>query len=336
MAHRQCAPHVSVYSEYSSHVYDMNVNNICMYIEYCNIAINDYTQLKCVLEYLVPELGSGRPVCAHGERSRVQDERFRHTCACVSGYHASRLWRTGSATAADTLDPGTVTGWREPARATAGTHRSAFPSRQSPCRPLLQEAMEEGALATPLGPQRPGRVAQSHAGCPSHPGADGYDSASPGRPMARKVIKGGTSWILDVGIVCPGFQRLVSEESRVKQQQSTTPRKRRSTATRRTSCRSSSKQAGASTRPVCTPSQGFCRWKAGLTRRASHGHWRVNGATCLHRLPRRYMRLIVLPRGRGATAYQDMGREVDDDDPTDSERPLPTHTQVCVFLMCAF
>jgi hypothetical protein len=50
---------------------------------------------------------------------------------------------------------------------------------------------------------------------------------------------------------------------------------------------------------------------AGLTRRhgrlhcaASHGHWRFSRATCLHRLPRRYTRLIVLLkiRGRGATA----------------------------------
>ncbi len=49
------------------------------------------------------------------------------SCACASGCHASRLSRTGSATAADTTGPGTVTGWRGPARATAGTHQ-AFPS----------------------------------------------------------------------------------------------------------------------------------------------------------------------------------------------------------------
>ena len=57
---------------------------------------------------------------------------------------------------------------------------------------------------------RPGRVAQPHAGRPSRPGTDGNDSASSGRPTAWdiKVIKNGTSWILDVGISCPGSQRL--------------------------------------------------------------------------------------------------------------------------------
>ena len=37
---------------------------------------------------------------------------------------------------------------------------------------------------------------------------------------------------------------------------------------------------------------------------ASHGHWRFSRATCLHRLPRRYTRLIVLLKiwVRGATA----------------------------------
>ncbi len=76
-----------------------------------------------------------------------------------------------------------------------------------------------------LGPQRPGRVAQPHAGRPSCPRTDGHDCA------------------------------------------------------------------------------------------ASHGHWRFSRATCLHRLPRRYTRLIVLLKG-GNSDYQDVGLEVDDDDPT--------------------
>jgi hypothetical protein len=72
---------------------------------------------------------------------------------------------------------------------------------------------EEGVLPTQLGPQRPGRVAQPHAGGPSRPGTEGNDSASPGRPRRGdiKVIKSGTSWILDVGIICPGSRRLVSK-----------------------------------------------------------------------------------------------------------------------------
>jgi hypothetical protein len=131
------------------------------------------------------------------------------TCACASGCPASRLSRTGSATAADTAGPGTVD-WVE--RATAGTH-PAFPSLRDrdPARPLLQEALEEGVLPTQLGPQRPGRVAQPHAGRPSRPGTEGHDSASPGRPTAWRH-QGDQEWdLLDVGIICPGSQRLVSK-----------------------------------------------------------------------------------------------------------------------------
>jgi hypothetical protein len=43
------------------------------------------------------------------------------------------------------------------------------------------------------------------------------------------------------------------------------------------------------------------------------------------------MRLIV--RG-GNSDYQDLGLEVDDDDPTDSSSPLPARAHVCVFLRC--
>jgi hypothetical protein len=115
------------------------------------------------------------------------------SCACASGCHASRLSRTGSATAADTAGPGTVTGWRGPARATAET------CDRAPARPLLQEAMEEGVLPTQLGPQCPGRVAQPRAGRPSLPGTDGHDSANPGRPTARRH-QGDEEWdLLDPG-----------------------------------------------------------------------------------------------------------------------------------------
>ncbi len=44
---------------------------------------------------------------------------------------------------------------------------------------------------------------------------------------------------------------------------------------------------------------------------ASHGHWRFNRATCLHRLPRRYTRRIVLLQVKGRqychSDYQDLG-----------------------------
>ncbi len=56
---------------------------------------------------------------------------------------------------------------------------------------------------------------------------------------------------------------------------------------------------------------------------ASHVHWRFNRAPCLHRLPRRYTRLIVLLKvhctGEGGISdYQDLGLGVDDEDPTDN------------------
>jgi hypothetical protein len=75
----------------------------------------------------VTELGSGRP----WRTPTCKTNGSATSCACASGCHASRLLRTGSATAADLAGPGAVTGWRGPARATAGTH-PAFPSRQSP------------------------------------------------------------------------------------------------------------------------------------------------------------------------------------------------------------
>ncbi len=68
-------------------------------------------------------------------------------------------------------------------------------------------------LPAQLGPQRPGRVAQPHAGRPSRPRTDGHDSASPGKPTAWRH-QGDQEWdLLDPGRGhhCPGSQRLVGE-----------------------------------------------------------------------------------------------------------------------------
>ncbi len=58
---------------------------------------------------------------------------------------------------------------------------------------------------------------------------------------------------------------------------------------------------------------------AGLTRRHERAALRGSRATCLHRLPRRYTRLIVLLkiRGRGAT-WVSKSMMIADDDPTDT------------------
>jgi hypothetical protein len=82
---------------------------------------------------LVPELGSGRLVCAHGERPRARRAVPPHP---ASGYHAYAS-QTGSATAAGTGGLGKATRWRGQARATAGTHRPAFLRGRAPARPLL-------------------------------------------------------------------------------------------------------------------------------------------------------------------------------------------------------
>jgi hypothetical protein len=127
------------------------------------------------------------------------------SCACASGDPASRLSRTGSATAADTAGPGTATGWRGPARATAGTHRPAFPRDKAPARPLLQEATEEcrggvcyrrnwvrNALAAPLNCLPPSWNRWSGLGEPG--------SSSPGdqrRGDIKVINNSGTSWILE-------------------------------------------------------------------------------------------------------------------------------------------
>ena len=126
--------------------------------------------------------------------------------------------------------------------------------------------------------------------------------------------KSGTSWILDVGIICPGSQRLVSKGT------DTIPGK---AAALYDGKKTKTYSAQANFVPFIVDTGGRIN-AAGLqflsrilpleaerTVRggvdALHGisrHWRLNRATCLHRLPRRYTRLIVLLkiRGRGATA----------------------------------
>ncbi len=160
--------------------------------------------------------------------------------------------------------------------------------------------MEQDVLPTQLGPQCPGRVTRPQVRRPSRSGTDGRDSASPGRPP--------TSWILDVGVISPGSSAKATQ-SQARWQRSMKARRRRRTATRRTSCRSSSKRAGVATRPACTFFPGCCRWRLrarldirrgmdALHCAASYGHWRFNRATCLHRLPRSPIVLLKV-RGRG-------------------------------------
>jgi hypothetical protein len=145
--------------------------------------------------------------------AHVQDVRFLHILPALRGTqdHASPFSRTGSATAADTTGPGTMTGWRGPARATAGTH-PAFPSRQSPCTASsargggggYRQNWVRNALAASLN-RIPGvqAVLEPMVMTRQAPGDQ--------RRGDIKVIKSGTSWILDVGIICPGSQRLVNK-----------------------------------------------------------------------------------------------------------------------------
>jgi hypothetical protein len=243
------------------------------------------------------------------------------SCACASGCHASRLSRTGSATAADTAGPGTVTGWRGPAKATAGTH-PAFLRDRAPARPLFQEAVEEGghnwvrnALAASLN-RMPGVQAVFE------PMVTTRRAPGDQRRGDIKVMKSGTIWILDVGIICPGSQRLVSTGSSARALTQSQARRQLSTTARRR--RRKAYQRGRPAIPLQDPAvggrgQGWTyaeAWTCCTARHlaAPHGHWRFSRATCLHSLPRRYTRLIVLlkMRGRGATCsnsdYQDLGR----------------------------
>ncbi len=115
-----------------------------------------------------------------------------------------------------------------------------------------------------------------------------------------EVIKSGTSLILDVGIICPGSQRLVSKGT------DTIPCKAAALACLYET-KTYSDQAVVETGgrinaaglqflsrilPACNSSPGSCRWRPrvrldlrggmdALHCAASHGHWRFNRATCL-------------------------------------------------------
>jgi hypothetical protein len=70
---------------------------------------------------------------------------------------------------------------------------------------------------------------------------------------------------------------------------------------------------------------------------ASHGHWRFNRATCLHRLPRRYTRLIARAQGTGEGAIAMIRTWVSKSTMMTRLRakvPFPVRAQVCVFLSC--
>jgi hypothetical protein len=120
----------------------------------------------------------------------------------------------------------------------------------------------------------------------------------------RKVIKSGTSWILDVGIVCSGSQRLVSKGADTIPGKAAAIYDGKKTKTFsdqanfvpfivETGGRINAAGLHFLSRILPLEAEGM----AGLTRR--HGRAalrgisrRFNRATGLHRLPRKYMRLI--------------------------------------------
>ncbi len=115
-------------------------------------------------------------------------------------------------------------------------------------------------LPTQLGPQCPAASLNRMPGVQAvlEPMVMTWRAPGDQRRGDIKVIKSGTSWNLDVGIICPGSHASSARaltQSQPKRQRSTTARRRKRTATRRTSCRSSSKRAGESTRPACNSSQ---------------------------------------------------------------------------------
>ena len=124
-----------------------------------------------------------------------------------------------------------------------------------------------------------------------------------------KVIKSGTSWILDVGIICPGSQRLVSKGTDIIPGKAAALYEDKKTKTYSDQANfvpfiveTGGRNQRGRPAAACNSSPGSCRWRprARLDSRggmdvlhcaASHGHWRFSRATCLHRLPRRYTRL---------------------------------------------
>ncbi len=126
-----------------------------------------------------------------------------------------------------------------------------------------------------------------------------------------KVIQSGTSWILDAGIICPGSQRLVSKGADTIPGKAADGKKTKTYSDQanfvpfivETGGRINAAGLHFLSRILPLEAEGM----AGLTRRhgrcTARGHWRFNRATCLHRLPRRYMRLIILLKEEGNSDY---------------------------------
>jgi len=150
-----------------------------------------------------------------------------------------------------------------------------------------------------------------------------------------KVIKSGTSWILDVGIICPGSQRLVSKGTDIIPGKAAALYEDKKTKTYsdqanfvpfivETGGRINAAGLQFLSRILPLEAEGT----AGLTRR--HGRAALRGISRALALQQGYMlaqiaeeihapdRAAQDTEEGGNSEYQDLGLEVDDDDPTDS------------------
>ena len=150
-----------------------------------------------------------------------------------------------------------------------------------------------------------------------------------------KVIKSGTSWILDVGIICPGSQRLVSKGTDIIPGKAAALYEDKKTKTYsdqanfvpfivETGGRINAAGLQFLSRILPLEAEGT----AGLTRR--HGRAALRGISRALALQQGYMLAQIAEEihapdraaqdtGEGGNSeYQDLGLEVDDDDPTDS------------------
>ena len=150
-----------------------------------------------------------------------------------------------------------------------------------------------------------------------------------------KVIKSGTSWILDVGIICPGSQRLVSKGTDIIPGKAAALYEGKKTKTYsdqanfvpfivETGGRINAAGLQFLSRILPLEAEGT----AGLTRR--HGRAALRGISRALALQQGYMLAQIAEEihapdraaqdtGEGGNSeYQHLGLEVDDDDPTDS------------------
>jgi hypothetical protein len=150
-----------------------------------------------------------------------------------------------------------------------------------------------------------------------------------------KVIKSGTSWILDVGIICPGSQRLVSKDTDIIPGKAAALYEDKKTKTYsdqanfvpfivETGGRINAAGLQFLSRILPLEAEGT----AGLTRR--HGRAALRGISRALALQQGYMLAQIAEEihapdraaqdtGEGGNSeYQGLGLEVDDDDPTDS------------------